>query len=191
VGSSLGGHVSLRAAIDHASTFGLVGAMSPAVPGGQGPILARLRRLQLTPERVYLDVGGRQGSHIEDPRLRRQWTPGFPRNARRIRAALLAAGLREPTDLRLVEEPDGIHHESAWARRLPDALRFLFGPTEPANPGRGTIKVIGRPEEQRWTRRQRRPRSPSRTSRRAAAKRSSGLCRFFRFGSQAELTNVD
>ena len=30
-------------------------------------------------------------------------------------------------DLRYVEEAEGIHHESAWARRLPDALRFLLG----------------------------------------------------------------
>ena len=28
--------------------------------------------------------------------------------------------------LRLVEDDGGIHHESAWARRLPGALEFLF-----------------------------------------------------------------
>jgi predicted alpha/beta superfamily hydrolase len=45
-----------------------------------------------------------------------------------LRDALAASGLHEPETLRHVEEPDAIHHESAWARRLPDALRFLFGP---------------------------------------------------------------
>ena len=29
-------------------------------------------------------------------------------------------------DLRAVLDPGGIHNESAWSRRLPDALRFLL-----------------------------------------------------------------
>jgi hypothetical protein len=29
-------------------------------------------------------------------------------------------------DVRYVEEEDGAHNEEAWARRLPDALRFLL-----------------------------------------------------------------
>jgi len=41
--------------------------------------------------------------------------------------SLVAAGLREGTDLRYVEDLEAMHHESAWAKRLPDALRFLFG----------------------------------------------------------------
>jgi hypothetical protein len=49
------------------------------------------------------------------------------RDARRLRVQLVAAGLVEGADLRFVEDPDAIHHESAWARRLPGALRFLFG----------------------------------------------------------------
>jgi hypothetical protein len=36
------------------------------------------------------------------------------------------AGLDEKR-LRLVIEDGGTHHESAWARRFPEALAFLFG----------------------------------------------------------------
>lgn len=128
MGSSLGGLISVWAAVEHAATFGLVGAMSPAIPGGQGPILGRLRQLALRPERVYLDVGGREGSYAGSDPVARRWSAAYPRDVLRIRAALVTAGLREPIDMRLVEDPDGIHHESAWARHLPDALRFLFGP---------------------------------------------------------------
>ena len=50
------------------------------------------------------------------------------RGARRVRDALAAGGVAGDDRLRYVEEPGAIHHEEAWARRLPDALRFLFGP---------------------------------------------------------------
>lgn len=128
MGSSLGGLISLWAAVEHPATFGLIGAMSPAVPAGQGQILGRLRRLAVGPERVYLDVGGREGSHLANDPVARRWSAAFPRDVLRIRGALLGAGLCEPADLRYVEEPEATHHESAWGRRLPDALRFLFGP---------------------------------------------------------------
>ena len=36
-------------------------------------------------------------------------------------------GYRPGESLRYIEEEGGVHHESAWARRLPDALRFLLG----------------------------------------------------------------
>jgi hypothetical protein len=49
-------------------------------------------------------------------------------NLERTRNALADAGLREPDTLRVVVAPGAIHHESAWALRLPDALRFLYGP---------------------------------------------------------------
>jgi predicted alpha/beta superfamily hydrolase len=131
MGSSLGGLISLWAAAEHGATFGLIGAMSPAITSGQGPILRRLRRLSPLPDRLYLDAGGHEGSHAPSEAEAGRWSAGFIRDVMRTRAALHDAGLGEPDRLRVVLEPDGIHHESAWARRLPDALRFLFGPLAP------------------------------------------------------------
>jgi predicted alpha/beta superfamily hydrolase len=127
MGSSLGGLISLWAAVEHGGTFGRIGAMSPAFPGWQGVILGQLRRLRVRPERAYIDVGGHEGSHAPTPAEERRWSAGFPYDARRVRDALVMSGLSESVDLRFVMDPDAIHHESAWARRLPDALRFLFG----------------------------------------------------------------
>jgi predicted alpha/beta superfamily hydrolase len=127
MGSSLGGLISARACVEHGATFGLVGAMSPAIPGDGTAMVARLRNLDLLPERVHLDVGGREGSDSGSDPVARRWAAAYPRDALRIRAALLESGLREPAGLRFVQEPDGIHHESAWGPRLPDALRFLYG----------------------------------------------------------------
>ena len=127
MGSSLGGLISLWAAVEHGATFGLIGSMSTAIPAGQGFIYKRLRRLGVLPERVYVDVGGREGSHAETEALARRWSAEELRTAHRVRAALTVAGLREPRSLRFVEDPEGIHHEVAWAERLPDALRYLVG----------------------------------------------------------------
>jgi predicted alpha/beta superfamily hydrolase len=127
MGSSLGGLVSLWAAIQEPSTFGLVGSMSTAITPGQQAIIGRLGRLPRPPVRAYLDIGGHEASDAPTPGLARHWSEAMVRESRRVRDALAASGLREPGTLRHVEEPDAIHHESAWARRLPDALRFLFG----------------------------------------------------------------
>lgn len=123
LGSSLGGTVSLWAAVEFGSTFGIVGAMSPSVPPGQEPLVARLSSLSLRPERAYVDVGGKEAS------------AAFRLNVRHVRDALVAAGLTDGADLRYVFDERAIHHESAWARRLPNALRHLFGSflAEPAS----------------------------------------------------------
>ena len=47
-------------------------------------------------------------------------------SARRMNALLLKRGYQREVDLKYVVETDGEHTESAWARRLPDALRFLI-----------------------------------------------------------------
>lgn len=127
MGSSFGGLISLWAALEHADTFGLIGAMSPATPPGQRRIYRRLRRLTPLPERLYMDAGDREASDAPTEAKARRWSEAFMRDARRLGDQLTAAGLVEGADLRFVEDPDAIHHESAWARRLPDALRFLFG----------------------------------------------------------------
>ena len=128
MGSSWGALISLWAAVERGSVFGLVGAMSPGITPGQGPILTRLRRLDPVPERVYVDTGDHEGSDAPTPREDRLWSADEVRRARRVRDALAAGGVAGEDRLRYVEEPGAIHHEAAWARRLPDALRFLFGP---------------------------------------------------------------
>ena len=132
MGSSLGGLVSLWAAIQAPGTFGLVGAMSPAVTPGQDDVVRRLAHLAQPPVRAYVDTGGHEGNDAPSPALERLWSAEAVRDARRIRDALAASGLRDGEALRYVEEPDAIHREVHWARRLPDALRFLYGPAAPS-----------------------------------------------------------
>lgn len=128
MGSSLGALISLWAACERPDVFGFAGAMSPAFPPRQDALLPILRRLRPEGQRFYVDTGGREGSMHRTDRIAGRWSAAFRRDVERIRDALLAAGFRDSIDLRYVEEPDAIHHESAWAARLPDALRFLLGP---------------------------------------------------------------
>ncbi len=128
MGSSLGGLISLWALAMRPDVFGFAGAMSVAFPPGQEALLDILRAQHPDGRRVYLDVGGREASMQPLDRLQRTGSKAFVRGVERARDALIEAGFRDSVDVHYVLEPGAIHHESAWARRLPEALRFLLGP---------------------------------------------------------------
>ncbi|MBT8212406.1 MAG: alpha/beta hydrolase [Acidimicrobiia bacterium] len=118
MGSSLGGLVSLYGFFEHPDVFGRAGAMSPAFHWDDGQTLDYLRDQPSRSGRIYMDVGTIEDP--EDPELTRRYHDDF----------LVARDTLAPTyedRLMTVIDEGAIHHESAWARRLPDALRHLFG----------------------------------------------------------------
>jgi predicted alpha/beta superfamily hydrolase len=108
VGSSMGGLISLYGYFLRPDIFGLVGSLSPALWYGRQAIYSYVAQAQFVAGRIYLDHGSREN------------------NAARMRDLLLEKGYVEGRDLLYVNEPGGEHSENAWARRLPDALRFLL-----------------------------------------------------------------
>lgn len=111
-GSSLGGLATLAVAQQYPSRFGRLLVMSPSVWWDNRVILRRLHRHPLVPTtRVWLDVGHQEGRD----------TLSDVRRLRRLLRDQLDAG-----HLGGVEDPTGDHSEDAWARRLPDALTWLF-----------------------------------------------------------------
>lgn len=122
IGSSMGGLISIYALATRPATFGLAGVMSPSLGWSDFRIFDVVEKSPLTDARVYIDTGGREGR-------------GMTSNSRRLRDVLLKIGFAQGQDLMYVEESDGIHRESAWARRLPDALRFLLAETIVTAPG--------------------------------------------------------
>lgn len=108
VGSSLGGLISLYAFFRRPDVFSRVGALSPALWPVRGAIYDYVRAAAQVSGRIYLDNGTREN------------------DARPMADLLQARGYHPPETLRYVIEPGGEHRESAWARRLPDALRFLL-----------------------------------------------------------------
>jgi hypothetical protein len=84
----------------------------------------------LLPDRVYVDVGRHEGANAATARQARRWSATALGQAERLRDALLAAGLPAAA-IRDVEDPVGEHRAADWARRLPGAIRFLFGGARP------------------------------------------------------------
>jgi len=113
MGSSLGGLISLFAAAKYPDVFGFIGAMSPSVRWHDYKIVDLFEDWSGPRPRIHLDMGGREFR-------------GLYADARRMRDALITSGWTLGTDLQYVEDRYGRHHEESWARRLPDALRFLL-----------------------------------------------------------------
>jgi predicted alpha/beta superfamily hydrolase len=108
MGSSMGGLISIYGFFQRPDVFGLAGVMSPSVWFGGSALYDYIRQRPYNDGRIYLDNGTRENS------------------ARKLNALLHERGYRDGETLKYVVEHDGEHTESAWARRLPDALRFLL-----------------------------------------------------------------
>ena len=108
VGSSMGALIGLYAFFHPSHAFGLVGAMSPAFWYSGGAIYEYVERARFASGKIYLDNGSRENS---------AWA---------MYMALRSKGYERGADLYYVRERGAGHHESAWARRLPKALRWLL-----------------------------------------------------------------
>ena len=128
LGSSLGGLISLYAAVRYPQVFGFIGAMSPSIRWHDSEIVDLYRAWPAAQPRprIHLDMGGRE------------WRGAFD-DVRDFRDTLVELGWREGEDLNYVEDRYATHHEEHWGKRLPDALRFLLrdaaaiDATEPAS----------------------------------------------------------
>jgi predicted alpha/beta superfamily hydrolase len=120
MGSSLGGLIALYAAVKYPELFGFIGAMSPSVRWHNSKIAELYEEWPVSRPRprIYMDMGGRE------------WRGAFA-EVRELRDVLEAHGWVEGMDLSHVEDRYGRHHEESWARRLPDALRFMLAEAIP------------------------------------------------------------
>lgn len=135
-GSSMGGLISLYAFFKRPELFGFAGVLSPSLWFGRRATLGFVARAPFLPGRLYLDTGTREGPpRSHNPLMARRISTRVLADARRLRRVLLRKGYRVGQDLCYVEDPGGRHSEADWARRLPDALRFLLpGPAAPQQP---------------------------------------------------------
>lgn len=109
IGSSMGGLISLFAYFHRPDCFGAAGVFSPALWPAHGAISNMVRQAAYVPGRIYLDNGTHEPS------------------ARPMAELLHTKGYTN-ANFRYVSDKGGRHTEADWARRLPDALRFLLSP---------------------------------------------------------------
>lgn len=127
-GSSMGGLISLYAYFRYAHCFGFAGMMSPSVWFARPAMSQYLRAAPFIRGKLYLDVGTQEFSYqLSDRILFRLRSRRYVSVVRLLHTLLQEMGYQEGRDLRYVEDKGAGHNEAAWARRLPDALRFLLG----------------------------------------------------------------
>lgn len=125
-GSSMGGLISLYGYFKCPQVFGFSGVFSPAHWVGNSAIFQTIEHTPFFPGKIYLDIGGQEGN----PATRRKKTGSLENPyllaVRRLSEMLIRKGFVLGYHLLYVEDLEGKHNEEAWARRLPDAFRFLL-----------------------------------------------------------------
>jgi len=118
-GSSLGALISLYTAAVRPGVIGRLLLESPSLWASNRQLIRQSRGVKRWSERVFLATGTAEAG-------RQDKDQSMVDDVRELAAILHRAGLDE-TRLRLVVDDGASHHESAWARRFPEALAFLFG----------------------------------------------------------------
>lgn len=110
-GSSMGGLATIWMAAMYPRRVGRLIAMSPSVWWGRRAILRLLRTRPIDPAtRIWIDAGVKEGARVV-------------RDAFTLADRLRLQGVAQ---VKFVKEPKGTHDEASWARRLPEALTWIY-----------------------------------------------------------------
>ena len=118
-GSSLGALISLYTAAVRPGLIGRLLLESPSLWASNRQMIRESGEIKRWPERVFLATGTAEAGRPDKDR-------SMVDDVRELGTILGRAGLGA-NRLRLFIEEGANHHESAWARRFPEALSFLFG----------------------------------------------------------------
>lgn len=128
MGSSLGGLISLYAAMEYQDVFGKVGIFSPALwfsPLAYTHISEQGKQNDL---RFYLLAGRQESSSMSSDLVA-------------LYNNLLSAGF-QTDEIQLLLQSDGQHSEWFWAREFPAAYTWLFAEETPAETNAKTIPLV-------------------------------------------------
>ena len=111
-GSSMGGLMSLYAALDYNGAFSRAACLSPSLWVHPRKSLRMIERARIAPDTcIYFDYGTQEmGNH--------------PKNAE-VLCAACSALLRKGVDLTFRLVPGGTHSEGSWAQRVPVMMKCL------------------------------------------------------------------
>ena len=118
-GSSYGAVASLTTVLNHPGVFSKVLLESPALWIGDGQLLQDARKTKVLPQKMYIGVGTQEMKNSE-------YDPQIVQSVTDLEKLLRAKGMGPPR-LKVVVEEGAHHDEAAWAKRLPEAMLFLYG----------------------------------------------------------------
>lgn len=118
-GSSLGALISLYTVAVSPGLIGRLFLESPSLWASNRQIIRQSRAVQRWPERIFLATGTAEAGRPDRNR-------SMVDDVQEL-AAVMRRNELDDRHLRLVVDEGAVHHESAWARRFPQALEFLFG----------------------------------------------------------------
>ncbi|MBC7773113.1 MAG: hypothetical protein H7210_11495, partial [Pyrinomonadaceae bacterium] len=85
-------------------------------------LMPTLEKTTTWPSRVYVGIGGREHAGEPADSTRNQ---AFVQASKDLDAMMKKNGL-DDASRKLVIDAEATHTEAAWAKRLPEALKFLF-----------------------------------------------------------------
>jgi predicted alpha/beta superfamily hydrolase len=115
-GSSMGGVISMYAGYRFPQTFKAIGCFSSAFWFARDEVFSYVKTNHVPHLRVYLDVGKKETDSLIY-RLR------YLNDTKQMGKLLRKLGT---TDLKVIIDKQGIHHETAWAKRFPLFLKWLL-----------------------------------------------------------------
>ena len=118
-GSSYGAVISLYTALHYADTFGKVLLESPPLEVGDGQLLRDAEKATHLPQKMYIGVGTNEGRDA-------MVSAELVRNVGGLEKVLRDRGMGA-TRLKVTVEEGAPRNEAAWAKRLPEAMLFLYG----------------------------------------------------------------
>ena len=120
-GSSYGADIALYTALINPGIFGHVLLESPILWIGSDRLIKDAEKAKVLPQTMYIGVGTSE-SLKGDPKQAAE----VVEKVEDLEKVLRKKGMTTAR-LRVVIENGGDHNESAWARRLPEAMLFLYG----------------------------------------------------------------
>jgi predicted alpha/beta superfamily hydrolase len=126
-GSSLGALISLYTAAVRPGVIGRLLLESPSLWASNRQMIRQSRAIKRWPERIFLGTGTAEAGRPERDQ-------SMVHDVRELAAIFRRAG-RDDRQLKLVVDEGASHHESAWGRRFPEALSFLFAADPKAQQG--------------------------------------------------------
>lgn len=120
-GLSYSAIAALYAIINKPGTFQLALIESPSLQAGNGQLLRDTEHLVLAGRKIAVGVGTMEGGKSVDPSLNKLGVQIVGALVANLKSAYL------PPEVRFTVDEGASHEASAWVRRIPDDLVFLFG----------------------------------------------------------------